>query len=222
VTGTLGARLAVRFALTDSFEITPSITYQKVHSNDGTDTFWPALSSNGNYARPVFDNSIPGGNALLNPISVPSKDVGNDHFILPALAASWDFGGVKLVSNTSYFKRDFKQWFDFTQYYLWFYGITPNAFPNPGQKAASIYNNTQDNFVQEVRLQSSDGNARLTWVAGMFYAHDNQVGIQRIPVNFLENLSDVGAFFLPPFLHGKTNGPPYGPGHSAFENYFGI
>ncbi len=222
---TIGGRVAVKIALTDSIEITPSLTYQRVHDNDGHNTFWPSLSSNGHYARPVFDNSMPAGDPAqnLNPLSVPSKDSADDEFLLPALAASWDLGPVKLFSNTSYFDRNSSQWFDFTQYYLWFYAVNPSTFPYPtaGQKGSSIYRNSQKNFVQEVRIQSTDDSARLKWVAGVFYARNRQGGSQRIPTNFNALQPVVGWFFIPPFLRAVNNGPPFGPGSTAFQNWFG-
>ena len=224
---TFGGRVALRIALTNSIELTPSITFQSVHHNDGHDTFWPSLSSNGHYARPVFDNSMPAGDPALNlnPLSgVPSKNTGNDRFLLPALAASWDLGPVKLFSNTSYFDRRSSQWFDFSQYYLWFYAVNPGAFPYPtaGQKGSSIYRNTQKNFTQEFRIQSTDDDARLTWVAGMFYARNRQGGSQRIPTNFNALQPVVGWFFIPPFLRASNGGAPFGAGSSAFKNWFGV
>ncbi len=40
--------------------------------------------------------------------------------------------------------------------------------------------NTQENFTQEVRLQSNDPGARLTWTAGVFYAHNSQRSTEEI------------------------------------------
>jgi iron complex outermembrane recepter protein len=218
---TLGGRIAFRFAPTDSLEITPSVIYQRLEVNDGYNVFWPAASSGG-YARPVFDIGSPANNPLLNDISAPNKEEGTDSSVLTALSVQWSRGPVEFFSNTSYFDRDSKQWFDFTQFYLWFYALAPDFWPSNGEKSTSLYHNTQENIVQEFRVQSADDDARLTWVAGLFYSDTDQVGVQRIPTNFIANQPEVGAFYLPPFLHGYTDGPPYGPGHSAFENYFGV
>ena len=223
---TIGGRVAVKIALSDSIEITPSLSYQSVKNNDGHNVFWPALSSNGHYARPVFDNTVPGGDPArnLNPLNVPNKDPASDQFWLPALAASWDLGPVKLFSNTSYFDRKASQWFNFAQYYLWFYAVNPGqAFPYPlaDQKGSSIYRDSQKNFTQEFRIQSTDDNARLTWVAGLFYASNRQGGSQRIPTNFDLLAPQTGWFFLPSFLWATNGGLPGGPGSSSFENWFG-
>jgi outer membrane receptor protein involved in Fe transport len=40
--------------------------------------------------------------------------------------------------------------------------------------------NTQENFTQEFRLQSSDPNGRVTWVTGAFVSHDNQRSTEEI------------------------------------------
>jgi iron complex outermembrane receptor protein len=213
-----GLRGALKLAVTDDLVATASITYQNLERNDGFGTFWQAASSRGRYARPVFDAGDPATNPLISELAAPNEDEGQDEFYLPALLVNWNLGPVELVSNTSYFDRHSDQWMDFTGYYLWFYGIAD--YPRGGDKAASLYENAQYNFVQEVRLQSTDPQARFTWVAGLFYSDNKQRGRQDIRVNFLANAPDVGAFFLP--FGGVTDGPPFGPGHSAFENYFGV
>ncbi len=46
--------------------------------------------------------------------------------------------------------------------------------------SSNLITNTQENFTQEVRLQSNDPGARLTWTAGVFYAHNSQRSIEEI------------------------------------------
>src|SRR6185436_15344474 len=200
----LGARAALKWQITDNLDITPSITYQKQERDDGYDGFWPALSGGGNYARPVFSAGDAATNPLLTKLSTPDAEKGEDEFYLPALQANWNLGAVTLVSNTSYFDRTFEQNFDFTRYYMWFYAIGQNIFPANGEKGNSLYSNGQRNFVQEVRLQSNDTNARFTWVVGGFYSQARQTGVQDIGVNFLAKAPVVGWFFLPPFIRGQT------------------
>jgi outer membrane receptor protein involved in Fe transport len=218
----LGARAALKWQVTENLEITPSVTYQQLERDDGYDGFWSALSSGGNYARLAFDAGDPATHPLLTRLSSPDKETGTDEFVLPALQVNWDLGPVSLVSNTSYFDRTFEQNFDFTRFYMWFYGIGQDIFPADGEKGNSLYSNGQRNFVQEVRLQSNDPNARLTWVVGAFYSEARQTGVQDIGTNFLNNAPVVGWFFLPPFLRGQNDGDPGGPGSSAFFNWFGV
>ncbi len=46
--------------------------------------------------------------------------------------------------------------------------------------STNVITNTQENFTQEVRLQSNDPGARLTWTAGVFYAHNSQRSTEEI------------------------------------------
>src|SRR6185503_11495865 len=82
--------------------------------------------------------------------------------------------------------------------------------------------NGQKNLIQEIRLQSNDPDARLSWVVGAFYTQAKQSGVQDITTNFLAKAPMVGWFFLPPFLRGVNDGDPGGPGSSAFYNWFGV
>ncbi|QUD88840.1 TonB-dependent receptor [Phenylobacterium montanum] len=50
--------------------------------------------------------------------------------------------------------------------------------------------NTQENFTQEVRLQSNTPGARLTWTAGVFYAHNSQRSTEEIRDQQLNALSE--------------------------------
>jgi outer membrane receptor protein involved in Fe transport len=218
----LGARAALKWQVTEGLDVTPSVTYQKQERDDGYDAFWPALSGGGRYARLAFDAGDPATNPLLSRLDSPNEEKGEDEFVLPALQVNWNMGPVSLVSNTSYFDRTFEQNFDFTRYYMWFYDIGQDMFPASGEKGNSLYSNGQQNFVQEVRLQSNDPDARLKWVVGAFYSRARQTGVQDIGVNFLPNAPVVGFFFLPPFLRAENDGPPGGPGSSAFFNWFGV
>lgn len=219
---TFGARGALQFGLGENVRVTPSVTYQKSERNDGFDGWWSALSSGGQYARPVFSAGAATPTSRFTSLASPDKDSGEDSFVLPSLLLEWDAGPVSVTSNTSWFDRDFSQNFDFTSYYLWFYAQVPGSYPRDGDKASSLYENTQKNFVQEVRVQSSDQDARFTWQAGAFYINAKQGGQQRIGQNFLEKSPNVGLFFLPPFLHAVDGGDPFGPGSTAFRNWFGV
>jgi outer membrane receptor protein involved in Fe transport len=219
---TTGFRGALRLQVTDDLSITPSVTYQKVERDDGFDGFWEALSSQGRYARPVYSATPASATNRFTSLTSPDEDTGKDTFVLPQLAVSWDAGPVTLFSNTSYFDRKFKQYFDFTGYFTGFYAATPTRFPRPGDKSSSLYDNRQKNVVQEFRLQSNDEDARLTWVAGLFYQQAKQRGIQDIGENFLVKAPAVGWFFLPAFLYGVNDGDPFGAGSTAYQNWFGV
>jgi iron complex outermembrane recepter protein len=215
-----GFHAALKFAVSDQLTITPSVSYQKLHINDGYDYFWlagsdPAVSQ---FSRPVYAAGNPATDSRLTSLSAPDRDAGGDRFYLPALLVNFSLGPVDLVSNTSYFDRKAYQWTDFTGFYEFLYLLAPQ--PLPGDKSASEYTNSQGNFTEELRLQSSDPAARLKWVGGVFYSRNSQAAGQSIANNYLGNQPHLGILGDP--LSGVTNGPPFGPGTPAEINYLGV
>jgi outer membrane receptor protein involved in Fe transport len=55
--------------------------------------------------------------------------------------------------------------------------------------APASINNGQENFTQEVRLQSNDPSSALTWTTGLFFAHDTQSYLEQIHDPLLNQLS---------------------------------
>jgi iron complex outermembrane receptor protein len=240
---TTALRAALKFTPNDSLTVTPSVFYQKHYTNDGAGNYYDlATSLNGDYSRQGYIVGPPGQrftvnnppeSVTLNAMDVPNNAFGDDKFTLSAVAIAWDLGAVQLVSNTSYFDRDSRQWYDYTKGYVQFYmpqfftaadGVTSTGnYPPLGWKAMALYDNTQGNFVQELRLQSKDPSARLTWVAGAFYSHDRQSAAEPISENFLINSSWVGFYPIGTGFgyYGITGGPPFGPGSTAAQNFFG-
>lgn len=209
------ARLAVEIRPTEQLTLTPSVSYQKLRANDGTGGFWTSTSdiSRRDYSRLVYTRGDPATNPALTPIDISDEDEGRDRFVLPALAANLDLGFAELITNTAYFDRKSSQWFDFTRIdAVQFAGV---LFPDqPGFKASSLYEVAQKNFVQELRLQSTDRDAQLRWIVGGFYSKNKQNTDQAISDNFLGKLPAV--FGVP------ANGPPFGPGASAVVNALGV
>ncbi|HEY5337257.1 MAG TPA: TonB-dependent receptor plug domain-containing protein, partial [Rhizomicrobium sp.] len=61
--------------------------------------------------------------------------------------------------------------------------LTPNGIDLPGfghYQALNNITNEQKNFTQEVRLQSTDADARLQWILGVFYSHQSQLSVEEI------------------------------------------
>ena len=56
-------------------------------------------------------------------------------------------------------------------------GTVPGAI---GYRAQGSVNNRQQNFTQEIRLQSNDANAQLLWTTGLFYASNRQQYLEQI------------------------------------------
>src|SRR5699024_7570874 len=80
---------AVTWQPIPDLKITPSVEYQNRNQHD-SGTYWLALSN-------------PDDGEFIN--ARPDRLGDPDHFWLAAINAEYTFDGVKLVSNTSYFKR---------------------------------------------------------------------------------------------------------------------
>ena len=255
---TESVRLALKYTPTDTLTLTPAVFYNKRHINDGAGNYYDLATSDSsahNYSRQGYVLGAPGTvypvtavdasgavvneSLSLNAMSAPNNASGDDKFTLSSLGLNWDLGAVQLVSNTSYFDRTESQWYDYTKGYVQYYVpeyflqsdrvTSTGVYPPLGWKAMSEYNNTQQNFVEELRLQSRDESARLTWVAGAFYSHQKQNANQPINENFLINSPWVG--FYPTAwgygYYGVNGGPPFysncgvpGP-CTAAQNFFG-
>jgi len=180
--------------------VTPSLHFQRRVIHD-SGMFWTGLSDPG---KGVFR------------IATPELQRMPDKFWLPALKIEYDLGFARLISNTSWFRRDNRSGYDATvlnlTYYQsllpegspWYPLLTPRGIRTdlPFYAAQGVVRNAQRNFTQEVRLQSADGDARLNWTVGVFY----QVNRQRSE----EHLRDPMADSLFGLLFGTT-----------IEDYFG-
>lgn len=158
--------------------ITPSIQYQRRTTN-ASNNFFVGLSDPKNG---VFRTSTPEYRGI------------SDRFILPTLNVRYDFGGVALISNSSYFKRTNYSGYSGTLYDLSYYqslcdggcSVYPFLTPTGINPALPFYlspskvTNKQKIFTQEIRLQSNSPGSRLTWVAGLFYQHSKQRSIEEL------------------------------------------
>ncbi len=150
---TANLRLALKWAVNDKLTISPSFYYQRLYLND-TGAFWQELS---NVPAGVFRN----GNAQTNS--------STDPFYLTALKLDWDLDWAHLTADASYFSRRQHALPDYTQFDRAIY--LPNPRYAVGDAGESPFKDNQDNTVAEVRLQSSDPEARLTWTAGLYASH---------------------------------------------------
>jgi iron complex outermembrane recepter protein len=153
------ARVALTVAPTDKLTIAPSLFYQRVDSRDQS-TYWPSLSDpgNGNFVR---------GNAIPVPV--------NDYFYLPTLNVDYDFSRVTARSITSYFYRVGQIAYDLTNVLAGF--VAGNWFPTIPDHAYYDLSHAvtkQRTWTQELRLESTDSQNRLKWVAGIFFQHQRQ------------------------------------------------
>ncbi len=170
-------RGALAFQPVEGLVVTPSILFQKRFRNDAN-TFWEGISDRGEHR-------------FLN--GSPQQLFNRDRYLLPALKVDYDFGGVSLVSNTSYFKRVQRTFYDGSIHRLAqvsnFAGVPPLlSATGPRWAVYGIDNflssgdvdNRQHNFAQEIRLQSTDPDAAVTWVVGGFYGKSKQRNIETL------------------------------------------
>lgn len=163
-------RGALTFVPRDDLEISASVYYQDLESNDSS-VYWEHLSD-------------PGAGQYAQSLTIPQPST--DEFLLPALNISWELGPVRLFSNTSYFDREQQAINDYT---LFESAIWANYWEYPvGMFAPTTQINEQSGWTQEVRLESTDPLSRLQWVAGVFYQETDQVSIQRVQNTFLPDL----------------------------------
>lgn len=222
-TDTTSVRAALEFAPTGNLSITPSFLYQKVHSPDNISLFWSALSDKGasDLRAPMWIPTVDSSHIAIP--GAPLTEPLDDRFYLPALAVKWKLGGIEIFSNTSYFDRKSYYVPNYTQTYELSYAR--RQVPVAGDFAISPQTNTQHNFTEELRVQSANPNARFSWVVGGFYTHNKQRSEQNSMVNFVSLVPSIANATVPGYptpLPAVNNGPPFGPGYSAYVNYYGM
>jgi iron complex outermembrane recepter protein len=214
-------RLAGLWAVNDNWTVTPSIFYQNRNVHD-VGNYWPL------YSNPSNDNYVSG-----NPTARPTPD----RFYLPALKIQGDFGSFQLISNTSYYHRAETTGYDGTLYNLGFYQtfgvqdgvnfplLDGNGIHLPADIASyrspASVDNDQQNFTQEIRLQSSDPAARLLWTGGVFFSSNRQQYLEQIHDPQLEAFSQsvFGVGYLDEFTDEDGNSVPFDPRYPN-DSYF--
>jgi len=207
-------RLSGIWAPSERVTLTPSIYYQSNYRNDQA-SYWHTLS-NAN------------GNQYVS--ADPTQRSVPDTFYLPALKIDAEFSNAHLVSNTSYYHRTNTDGYDGTLYNLGFYQtlfVAANPLfpllldgsgihlPNgaQGYRSPVSVQNGQQNFAQEIRLQSIDMNAPLIWTTGVFYSSNRQTYLEQIKDPQLNNL--LQAVYPLVGLPAPTSG-------DYVSDYFGI
>jgi iron complex outermembrane recepter protein len=214
------ARLAVLWAPSEKWQITPSVYFQDQHRND-INNYWPLYSN-------------PGSNQFVD--ADPTQRRVPDKFYLTALKIQGDLGSAQLISNTAYYDRRNQDGYEGTLYNLGFYQLYAYLPPYPTGAAyplidgngihlpagatnyvsPSTVDNGQINLTQEIRLQSGDPNARLIWTTGIFLSEDRQSYLEQIHDPLLSELQNA--------LIGDPNivdvfGVGYVPGF-PYDSYF--
>ena len=193
-TDTYVVRGALTWAPIPQLTITPSIDYQNRNEGD-PDQYWVGISNpdSGDYKT-----------------ATPDRMVDKDRFYLTSLDIHYTGNSAELISNTSLFGRgEHVNGYSGTLYNLSYFQqilldgtdpegnpcgppqcktnlyplLTPNGINLPGlpdYEAHANITNTQHDVTQELRLQSTNPDSRLTWVIGVFYAGNEQESKEEI------------------------------------------
>ncbi|WP_298670596.1 TonB-dependent receptor [uncultured Sphingomonas sp.] len=176
----LVARAALKWQPAPNVTITPAFFYQKSHANDSS-VFWKAYSD-------------PGQNKFVtaNQVRAPNDDT----FWLPSLKVNIDTGPITIVSDTSYLHRNNNNIYDSTTLdissFTSIFGHPVDTIPPPAA-LRNVYSPAyltagQRTFTQELRLQSSDPSARITWVLGAYYQHAKQISSYDVQSTFINQI----------------------------------
>jgi len=219
---TLLIRLAGLWAVNSAWSATPSIYYQNRELHN-VSAYWPIYSNPGN-------NQYVNGDPTGRPVP--------DKFYLPALKIDGDLGAFHLISNTSFYHRLEQTGYDGTEYNLGFYQtlvpfqpgvafplIDGNGIHLPAAiadyRAPASIDNGQENLTQEIRLVSSDSNAKLIWTTGVFFSEDRQHYLEQINDPMLNAfwLAVAGMPYLDIFTDNNGNPVPYVASYPT-DSYF--
>lgn len=191
-------RLAFKIRAGEDVTITPSVFHQRVSADD-SGIFWQSLSD-------IDEGDFRAGNALASPF--------DDRFTLAAVKIDADLGNVALVSNSSYFTRNMASYPNYTEY-VWHLLSGQSTPLDPSMTFDADYLSGQDVYTQEVRLQSTDAQARLNWTVGAYYSHATQ--------NDFEGINGSSLVTMIPMLTGGLTiedvfGVPLYQGYAFYDN----
>jgi iron complex outermembrane receptor protein len=200
-----GVRAALRFTPDTSLTITPSVVWQHIKtggfpiedvSSVLAVTTNPALVASLPTDRPTRpDPLVPGQTIIANPTGgsytqyrqVPEGLT--DDFKVYNLEVEYDLGGVGLTSSSSYLDRDLVARRDFTYFVNTIFG----GGAGYSLPTASLRDQTRlKTFVQELRL-ASKGAGPFSWIAGVYYQHEDRDYAQSILSDGFEGATGIPA-----------------------------
>jgi outer membrane receptor protein involved in Fe transport len=203
------ARLAAKWAVTDNVTISPSLLYQHRNRND-ISVFWQqdrgangqTVTSDPSSHR--FLNADPSARPepdhYFLPVLKAEADLGSMSLISnTSYYTRDDLSGYEgTLYNLGYYQTLATRtgpngtFTGANQFDPNLQFINPNAYPlidqyglhlPPGiqnYRSPATVVNEQRTFTEELRLQSNDANARLTWTTGVFYQFTRQVSLEEI------------------------------------------
>jgi iron complex outermembrane receptor protein len=179
-----GLRASVRVEPNERLAITPRLVYQKVEM-DG----WNRIDTFNILANP-FTTTRPAVTLGERGQFTQLEEEFTDDFVLGDVNISYDFGEVALTSVTSYTYRDVLVVRDATALTASItggsLGLPENVYTLDGPLLDATTANT---WTQELRLSGAD--ARLPWVAGVFYGRQDRDYGQDLPAIGFEDLTGI-------------------------------
>ncbi|HEX4504211.1 MAG TPA: TonB-dependent receptor [Alphaproteobacteria bacterium] len=214
-TNTYVVRAAFTVAPIDNLTITPAYNFQQ-RSQNNYNQYWVGLSDRN-------DGKFIDG--------TPENMRDDDRFDLVSMKVQYDLDDIQLISNSSYFSRSERlQGYSGTLYNLsYFQQITSSGSDPQGNPCSNncakthpvllnsdginlpgfgpytsqnFITNKQSNVTEEFRVQSTDKEATVQWVAGVFYAQNMQ--------NSNEEINDPQLPALTQYLWGEKMVPAWG------------
>ena len=150
-------RAAFAAAPVDHLKVTASLLYQDVYKHD-RDQYWSTLSNRS-------DEDFKEGSRVGQPV--------RDAFYLPAIKVQYDWEAMSLISNSSYFYHRNYADLDYTTYFAGIFDGNPTQYLPGDTPSQAFINNRQNDFTQEIRLQSTKP-GWVDWTVGAFYSDDTQ------------------------------------------------
>lgn len=175
----MAARLALAYKPVDNVTITPSVIYQRQHTNE-PGIFYEGLSSS-------EDHDFVSAKLVHQPTT--------DSSYLASLKIQADLGFANLASVSSYYRRKANETWDATNEWGALFGgfgsALGNAYPTDYSQASPIYISMgQRSIAQEVRLSAPNPNARLNWIVGFFYSRVKQTDFSLAESSFVADVMD--------------------------------
>ncbi len=172
-------RAALTIKVNDSIVLTPSIYMQnaKYYDRDRTSMITRCPATLGS---PVPSPLVPcprgpsdPDNGKFNNYASVTQDA-SDHFSLPSLKASADWGNLNFVSVTSWLHRKVSEFNDATYFNdrtsfgnAYLYPVTPGFAQSINWQNPNI---RQRSFTQEFRVSNANEESRLKWTVGAYYS----------------------------------------------------
>ncbi len=198
-------RLALSYAPTENITITPSVSCNSdcLRTASARPLAWAVgLQDRRPRQRRAGLATVDADRVALQ-FAIRTRYPFDDRFVLSALRVNWDMGPMTMISNTSYFDRDMSTTNDYTTTtYLSYAG---RKVPRPGDSRYTTRDNSQENFVQEVRFQPIDPEGCINWVVGAYFEKRDQIADQRAYLNRLGQDAVVPGV--------PSGGAPFGPGY---------